>query len=107
METQINITWTNPSLQDLQAIFDFYAHQSTQLADRIVERIVDRVDILKDGWLEIGQTEPLLAAHPGKPRYLLEGNHKIIYRVLDGRRVLILCVFDVRQHPDQLLGRFQ
>ena len=106
MEPQISITWANPAVDDLQAIFDFYAQQSTQLADRMVERIIDRVDVLKRGFLEIGQLEPLLDSHPGKPRYLLEGNHKIIYRILDNSHVLILTVFDVRQDPGRLVNRF-
>lgn len=107
MEQQVNITWTNPSLEDLQAVFDFYAAHSSTLADRIVSRIVDRVDLLKKGFLEIGQIEPLLAEHPGKPRYLLEGHHKIIYRIIDPQHVLILTVFDVRQDPNRLTERFE
>lgn len=107
MGPTINITWTNPSLADLQEIFDFYAQHSTKLADRIVDRIVDRVDILKQGFLEIGQLEPILSAHPGRPRYLLEGNHKIIYRIVDENHVLILTVFDVRQDPGRLVTRYE
>ena len=107
MGQEVSITWTNPSLEDLQAIFDFYAIHSTTLADRIVSRIVDRVELLKKGFLEIGQQEPLLVEHPGKPRYLLEGYHKIIYRIVDPQHVLILTVFDVRQDPSRLTERFE
>ena len=106
MEQQVSITWTNPSLEDLQDIYDFYAVHSSSLADRIMSRIVDRVDLLKKGFLEIGQLEPLLENHPGKPRYLLEGYHKILYRLIDPQHVLILAVFDVRQNPDRLIRRF-
>lgn len=107
MEQKISITWTNPSLEDLQTIYEFYANHSPSLADRIVSRIVDRVDLLKQGFLEIGQMEPLLVEHPGKPRYLLEGYHKIIYRIIDSQHVLILTVFDVRQNPARLIERFE
>ena len=107
MAQQVSITWTNPSVDDLQHIYDFYAAHSTALADRIVSRIVDRVDLLKQGYLEIGQVEPLLADHPGKPRYLIEGYHKVIYRILDDQHVLILTVFDVRQDPGRLIKRFE
>ena len=93
-------------MEDLQDIYDFYAVHSPSLADRIVSRIVDRVDLLKKGFLEIGQMEPLLTEHPGKPRYLLEGYHKIIYRIVDQQHVLILAIFDVRQNPDRLTKRF-
>ena len=103
----MSITWTNPSLEDLQNIYDFYNVHSSSLADRIVSRIVDRVDLLKKGFLEIGQIESLLATHPGQPRYLLEGYHKIIYRILDPHHVLILTIFDVRQNPDRLTERFE
>ncbi|QIP16100.1 hypothetical protein G8759_27420 [Spirosoma aureum] len=91
----------------MQSIFDFYAAYSNSLADRIVSRIVDRVDLLKKGFLEIGQIEPLLFDHPGKPRYLLEGYHKRIYRIIDSQHVLILTVFDVRQDPGRLTERFE
>ncbi|GAB3491074.1 hypothetical protein GCM10027341_03610 [Spirosoma knui] len=107
MEQKVSITWTNPSLEDLQNIYDFYAGHSPALADRIVSHIIGRVDLLKQGFLEIGQVEPLLANHPGKPRYLLEGYHKIIYRIIDPTHVLILTVFDVRQDPNRLTERFE
>lgn len=107
MEQQVSITWTNPSLEDLQTIYEFYAVHSPSLADRIVSRVVNRVDLLKQGFLEIGQIEPLLADHPGRPRYLLEGYYKIIYRIVDSQHVLILTVFDVRQDPGRLLERFE
>jgi hypothetical protein len=38
----------------------------------------------------MGQIEPLLFDHPGKPRYLLEGYHKIIDRIVDYQHVLYL-----------------
>lgn len=107
MASQISITWTNPSVDDLQAIYAFYEGHSPELADRIVSRIVDRVDLLKKGHLEIGQLEPLLSDHPGKPRYLLEGHYKIIYRIVTIQHVLILAVFDARQNPDRLVEQFK
>ena len=41
-------------------------------------------------------------------RYLVEGNHKIVYKVyLEDSEVLIAAVFDTRQNPTKLKEPYQ
>ncbi|MBI5215802.1 MAG: type II toxin-antitoxin system RelE/ParE family toxin [Ignavibacteriae bacterium] len=49
----------------------------------------------------MGQEEPLLRQRKGNYRYLVEGNYKIIYRVVR-QTVIIVTVFDTRRNPESL-----
>ncbi|MCK4765579.1 MAG: type II toxin-antitoxin system RelE/ParE family toxin [Candidatus Aminicenantes bacterium] len=102
MEKSIKKTkWTNPAKKDLRNIFEYLSQFSKNAALRVINKILDKVELLEEGFTEIGQQEPLLEHKPDVYRYLVEGNYKIIYRV-KGRRVIIATVFDVRQNPDKL-----
>lgn len=102
MEKNIKeIVWTKPAKNDLQDIYDYIAEFSEEAAFRVITKIVDKVEFLKDGFTEIGQREPLLSHKPDVYRYLVEGNYKIIYKVR-GDRVIIDTVFDVRQNPKKM-----
>ncbi len=100
------ILWTKPAKNDLQDIYDYLAEFDEEAAFRVVTRILDKAEILKAGFTEIGQREPLLTHKTDVYRYLVEGNYKIIYRV-KGNRVIIDTVFDVRQNPDKLPGKIK
>ena len=95
------IVWTNPAKKDLQDIYDYLAEFSEEAAFRVITRILDKAEVLKDGFPDIGQREPLLLHKPDVYRYLVQGNYKIIYRV-KGNRVIVDMVFDARQNPDKL-----
>ncbi len=101
----MTVIFTNPAVDDLQTIREFLAQYSDAVAERTIERIIDKADSLRNGFSDIGQVEPLLAHHPTTPRYLLEGNYKIIYRY-DSIAAYILMIFDVRQNPTRLTERF-
>ncbi len=101
----MTVLFTNPAVEDLQTIREYLAQYSESLAKRTIERIIDKADLLRNGFPDIGQVEPLLEDHPLKPRYLLEGNYKIIYRY-DPIAAYILMIFDVRQNPSRLTERF-
>lgn len=49
----------------------------------------------------IGQIEENLADLKQSHRYLVEGNYKIIYRVID-ENIYITDVFDCRQNPQKI-----
>ena len=96
------IIWTNPAKEDLKNIFDYLAEFSEGSAHRVVNRILDRTDmLLKQGFSEMGQREPLLEHKSDVYRYLLEGNYKIIYRAKENR-IIIDTIFDARQNPEKL-----
>jgi toxin ParE1/3/4 len=90
----------------LRDIFDFLAEFSEEAAFRVITRILDKTEFLKDGFTGIGQREPLLTHKSDIYRYLVEGNYKIIYR-MKGDRVIIDTVFDVRQNPNKLPGKIK
>jgi len=98
---KVKIHWTKPAKEDLQNIYDFLADVSPLAAYNIVNRVVNKVDILKSGLTSIGQVEELLKEREYKYRYLVEGNYKIIYRSFDSG-VVILTIFDARQNPNKL-----
>ena len=49
----------------------------------------------------IGQIEENLIELKQEQRYLVEGNYKIIYRVID-KEIYITDVFDCRQNPQKI-----
>ncbi len=102
MEKEIkDIVWTNPAKRDLQDIYNYLAEFSENAAFRVITKILEKTEVLKDGFPEIGQKEPLLIHKPDVYSYLVEGNYKIIYRV-KGNRVIIDTVFDARQNPKKM-----
>ncbi len=99
MEKQpLRIVWTDPAKFDLQSIYDYLAEISILIAENQINRIVDRVEILENGFDGIGQKEPHLLEYPHKYKYLVQDNYKIIYHSV-AQYVIIDMVFDTRQNP--------
>lgn len=102
MERKIKeIIWTHPATRDLQNIYDYLAEISFVIADRQINRIVERIDLLEAGFTQLGQKEPLLKNKKHEYRYLIQDNYKIIYRILEAK-IVIDAVFDCRQNPEKL-----
>lgn len=103
MEKQsLKIVWTEPAKNDLQNIYVYLAEISIVVAEKQILRLIDRVELLEDGFFSIGQKEPLLLNHPNGYRYLVQDNYKIIYH-LGGHEVVIDMVFDTRQNPAKMV----
>jgi len=49
----------------------------------------------------LGQEEEFLKERGSGHRYLVEGNYKIIYKVI-GKEVYITDIFDTRQGPEKM-----
>lgn len=95
------IIWTNPAKEDLYDVFEYLARFSEDAAFRVVNKILDKVEILRGGSPGLGQREPLLRHREEVYRYLVEGNHKIIYSIRNDKAI-IHTVFDARQNPKKL-----
>ncbi|GMT44231.1 MAG: plasmid stabilization protein [bacterium] len=95
------IVWTLPARNDLQVLYDYLADISSKIAERQVDRIIQKVDILKVGFVNIGQMEPLLQDRPFEYRYLVQDNYKIIYCIREDK-IVVSAVFDTRQYPGAL-----
>ncbi len=95
---EIRIEWSELSHRQLSKIFDYYSiYASPIIAEKIVTRIVERVEILIDNPY-LGPREELLKEMPEEFRYLVESNYKIIYW-MEEEVITFASVFDCRQNP--------
>lgn len=96
----MKIIWSERSLRDLDQILNFYSNlASFEVAQKIVTHLVEKAQILVS-YPEIGNVESFNNPQPFEYRYLVEGNHKLIYRVsLDENYILIARAFDTRRNP--------
>lgn len=72
------VKWTNLALDDLRAIYDYVAQDSPKYADRLMDKIIGRVDVLEQH-PRIGRKVPEFDNE--LIRELIEGSYRIIYRV--------------------------
>ena len=98
MEGSKKIIWTKPAKLDLKDIFDFISEYSYAVADKTIDSIIEKADILLvKGFENTGQFDTINSNY----RRLIEGNYKILYKV-ESNQVIIHGIFDARQHPDKL-----
>lgn len=72
------VIWTNSAIEDLKAIHEYISKDSIYYADKQIDRIVERVEILEK-FPQIGRMVPEF--NIGLIRELIEGNYRIIYRI--------------------------
>lgn len=95
----MKIVWTDRALKDLDSIFHFYAFSaSDSIAQKVTARLVSKVKILIS-YPEIGAIEDWEFDVPFEYRSIIEGNYKIIYRIIEQKSILIARVFDTRMDP--------
>lgn len=97
----VTIQWSQPARVQLREIFDCHlAVAGMRTARKLVSRIADHVDILRDN-PRAGQREELVKDLSDEFRYLVDGHYKIVYRITD-ENIVILAVFDCRQNPEKM-----
>ncbi|WP_417858859.1 type II toxin-antitoxin system RelE/ParE family toxin [Xanthomarina gelatinilytica] len=94
----MKIIWTDFAIENLKDIFDYYAENaSKKIAHKVRKQILDTsLQLLNNS--ESGQIEFHLQNLNQNHRYLLSGNYKIIYRIIDNL-IIINDVFDTRREP--------
>ncbi|MFO8022776.1 MAG: type II toxin-antitoxin system RelE/ParE family toxin [Perlabentimonas sp.] len=98
---EVKIEWSELSTKQLNDIFDYYSLKaSPRIAKKIVNKIVDRVEILLKNPVS-GPKEELLSEMSEDFRYLVESNYKIIYWQ-ENEIITIASVFDCRQNPEKM-----
>ncbi|MEL6672936.1 MAG: type II toxin-antitoxin system RelE/ParE family toxin [Bacteroidota bacterium] len=103
------VFWTRPAENDLKAIFDFLTEARGWKDEKvfaIIDKIIEKVGTLETNFPGVGQVEPLLESKDRKYRYLIEDTYKIIYSY-EENTIYIHMVFDTRQNPDKVRGRFE
>lgn len=85
----VQIKWLIEAKTDLKEIYDYISSDSKRYARLQVDRIKERTQILKS-FIEIGK----IVEEIDKPdiRELIEGNYRIIYRIVNLNRIDILMV---------------
>ena len=95
------VIWTYFATSELKSIFLYYKMVAGEtIAAKIKKSIFDTTKILSKQPF-IGQVEENLIELKQEHRYLIEGNYKIIYRIID-KNIYITDVFDCRQNPQKI-----
>ena len=98
------IIWTNFAISELKNIYLYYRMvASERVADKIRKSIFDSTKHLSKQPL-IGAIEENLIDFKQGHRYLVEGNYKIIYRIIHDN-IYITDIFDCRQNPVKIKKR--
>jgi len=85
----VQIKWTRQSIKDLSDIFEYISIDSKKYAKRQIVRIKVRTQILKTN----PKAGKIVSELPQSDfRELIEGNYRIIYKILNDTRVDILTV---------------
>ncbi len=83
------IIWTPYALEDLQPIYDYISQDSAFYAGRFIDKLVNKVDVLTEH-REAGRIVPEFEDE--LIRELIEGNYRIIYRIISISEIGIIRV---------------
>lgn len=94
----VKIVWTEISISDLKEIFDYISEDSDRYAIITTNKIYQRVQILIEN-IALGRIVPEI--NDKFIRELIEGNYRIIYRIISDFQIDILRVY----HSARLLKK--
>jgi len=96
----VKVEFTDPAEERLRKI---YCRYPEDVADRIVEKILQRANSLSNLSNRGRIVEELRSLNQGH-RFILEGNYKIIY-FQESEIVFVTDVFDMTHDPQSIRGR--
>ncbi len=96
----MKVLWSERALKDLDQIFQFYLElASFGVAQKVTGKLATKAQIL-ESYPELGAVERYDLILPFEYRSLIEGDFKIIYRLIpETKFILISRVFDTRRDP--------
>lgn len=99
----MKIVWSDSAKSQLKEIYDYYREVAGETVSKSIKsKLIKKPQVLTHQ-AHIGQLEDNTAVKGRGFRYLVEGNHKIVYKVYsDQAIILIAAVFDTRQNPTSL-----
>jgi plasmid stabilization system protein ParE len=74
----VKVVWTDLAIDDLKSIHEYISKDSKFYADRIIAKLINRVDML-ESYPQAGRVVPEFGNE--EIRELIEGNYRIIFRV--------------------------
>ena len=97
----MKIVWTDFAIRNLKDIFEYYSIEvNKKLAHKIRKQILESSkQLIKNP--NSGSVELNLIDLNKNYRYLIIGNYKLIYRIVDNK-IIINDVFDTRQNPTKM-----
>lgn len=90
----VEVNWTQQSISDVDCIAEFIARDSLKYAEIQVERFFNHVEVLTIR-PKIGRIVP--ETSDSQIRELILGNYRIIYRIVNPKRIDILTVHHSRR----------
>lgn len=90
----VEVRWTVLAIEDIENIASFIAKDSKHYAILQVERFFQRVKSLEIH-PQLGKPVPEIGSK--SIRELIEGNYRIIYRIISARRIDVLTVHHQRR----------
>lgn len=84
------IDWSKLAKEDLQEIYDYISNDSERYALRMVDRIVERTETLREHPIS-GRIVPEFENE--NLRELIEGNYRIIYYIVSKEQISIVRVY--------------
>jgi len=102
---ELKLLWTVEGRNDLKNIYDYHLEVAgARVATKLTASIVLSTVVLKTS-PKVGQQEEALSNRPQEFRYLVVGNHKVLYWVDTNKETIhIASVFDCRQNPKKMKG---
>lgn len=85
----VRINWTRSAVEDLKSISDYISRDSLRFAKIQVVKLKSRTKVLKTN-PNLGRAVPEFANE--QYRELIEGNYRIIYKIVDKERIDILTI---------------
>ena len=88
------LIWTEFALEDLRLIHEYISLDSKRYADRFIEKLINRVDQLEH-FPKSGRVVPEFNSE--SIRELIEGNYRIVYKILSNQVAIIRVHHAARQ----------
>lgn len=99
----MKLVLTEPAKYRLKDIHDYYKEKvHIKIADKIKAGIIDKLKYIQ-GHPYAGQEEEYLLDLGLGHRRIIEGNYKIIYRIIRDT-IYVTDIFDSRQDPSKIAG---
>jgi toxin ParE1/3/4 len=85
----VEIRWLKEARDDLRDIYDYISLDSERYAKRQIDKLINRTQILKN---QIRVGKEVEEINKPEIREVIEGNYRIIYRIVNENQVHILMV---------------
>ena len=98
----MKIIWSEQAIEEVKEVYLYYKTVANiKVAKKIISEIFYATRTIKKH-TEIGRKEENKNVAGMGYRFLVSGNYKIVYRIIDLKTIFIATVFDCRQNTDKL-----